>query len=66
MKTFNGVTMSELEWLEAAQGTFGALCKGFARPRKEKVRAAKFLLELYEGGVAIPRRYVTYAKGILS
>lgn len=66
MKTFNGVTMSDLEWLEAAQGTFIALCRGFSRPKKEKVRAAKFLIELYEGGVDIPRRYVQYAKGILS
>lgn len=66
MKTFNGVTMSDLEWLEAAQGTFAALCRGFTRPKKEKVRAAKFLIALYEGGVEIPRRYVKLARGILS
>ena len=65
MKTVNGKTMPELEWLEAAQGTFRALCKGFARPNKEKVRAAKFLIELHESGVEIPRRYVQYARGIL-
>ena len=65
MKTIHGTTMSELEWLEAARGTFVALCKEFARPRKEKVRAAKFLVDLHDSGVGIPARYVRYARGIL-
>ena len=65
MVTVNGYTATELEWLEAAQGTFRALCRGFARPRKEKVRAAKFLLELSSSGIDIPTRYVKLARGIL-
>ena len=65
MKTIDGITMTELEWLEAAHGTFVALCKGFKRPRKEKQRAVKFLLSLHENGINIPPRYVKYAKEIL-
>jgi hypothetical protein len=65
MVTVNGYTATELEWLEAAQGTFRALCRGFKRPRKEKQRAAKFLLDLHKAGVKIPERYVKYAEGLL-
>lgn len=66
MVTVNGCTATDLEWIEAAQGTFLALCRGFARPKKEKVRAAKFLLDLSSSGIDIPMRYVKLARGILS
>lgn len=65
MITVNGYTATELEWLEAAQGTFIALCRGFKRPRKEKQRGAQFLIDLQKAGIRIPERYVKYAEGLL-
>lgn len=65
MITVNGITLTEIEWLEAAHGTFTALCKGFKRPRREKQRAAKFLLDLHENGVKLPPRYIRCARGII-
>lgn len=64
--TVNGKTADEIEWLEAAQNTFRALCAGFSRPRNEKQRAATFLLDLHKAGVTLPNRYIKYAEELIT